>query len=568
MLVGLFEPVAAPWSLDGVPRDFSFGKLPPDWERMEPFLGAGDGPHPVAGRHRGADVLLRPGVVHLRRPAAARPGARAGRLLRRGGPELAGHPVRRRGGQHGRALDRRRGAAGRRDRATPSTGPRPTRRPGGSGPSARSSSSGCCSATRSGRPGSRRPRATCAGRCCTTGWPRRARTSASRRAGSTPSGSPRRASTPRPTPGLPAASRRTRSSGASTRAVREAVGVIDMSLMAKLIVQGPDAAAVLSRLSANDVLLAAGPARLHPVAERIGRHRRRRHGDVAGAEEKFLVVASDIIHRRIEPLIRRATRDGEVVDRHRRHLGHHPAVRAGPGVARAARPADRRRPVQRRVPVPDRAADPRRLRARARRPGHLRRRARLGAARARRVRGRGVRRPDGGRRRPRLPAGRACRPCRACGWRRATATWASTSTTPTTPLEAGLGFAVAWDKPGGFIGRDALLKAREQGPPRHRVVSLIVDDPAADLFGNEPVLADGEWVGYVRAAAYGYTVGGPVGLAAGRLRRRRHRPVAQGGRLPGAHPGRRGPGPAADRAAVRPATAAHPGPLRGGGVRR
>ncbi len=39
MLVGLFEPVAAPWSLDGVPRDFSFGKLPPDWERLEPFLG-------------------------------------------------------------------------------------------------------------------------------------------------------------------------------------------------------------------------------------------------------------------------------------------------------------------------------------------------------------------------------------------------------------------------------------------------------------------------------------------------------------------------------------------------
>jgi 4-methylaminobutanoate oxidase (formaldehyde-forming) len=45
------------------------------------------------------------------------------------------------------------------------------------------------------------------------------------------------------------------------------------------------------------------------------------------------------------------------------------------------------------------------------------------------------------------------------------------------PIEAGLGFAVAWDKPGGFIGRDALLKAREQGPPRHRVVSLTVGGP-------------------------------------------------------------------------------------------
>ena len=82
-----------------------------------------------------------------------------------------------------------------------------------------------------------------------------------------------------------------------------------------------------------------------------------------------------------------------------------------------------------------------------------------------------------------------------------------------TPLSAGLGFAVAWDKPGGFIGRDALLAARAAGPPRDRVVSVAVDDPAVDLFGNEPVLLDGQWAGYVRAAAYGYTIGGPVGLA-------------------------------------------------------
>ena len=39
MLVGLFEPVGAPWSLDGVPRGFAFGKISPDWDRMEPFLG-------------------------------------------------------------------------------------------------------------------------------------------------------------------------------------------------------------------------------------------------------------------------------------------------------------------------------------------------------------------------------------------------------------------------------------------------------------------------------------------------------------------------------------------------
>ena len=81
------------------------------------------------------------------------------------------------------------------------------------------------------------------------------------------------------------------------------------------------------------------------------------------------------------------------------------------------------------------------------------------------------------------------------------------------PIEAGLGFTIAWDKPGGFVGRDALLEFQARGPVRNRVVNLLVEDPSADLFGNEPVTVDGKWVGYVRAAAYGYTLGGPVGLA-------------------------------------------------------
>src|SRR5258707_15025074 len=38
MLVGLFEPVGAPWPMKGIRRDSAFGKLPPDWERMEPYL--------------------------------------------------------------------------------------------------------------------------------------------------------------------------------------------------------------------------------------------------------------------------------------------------------------------------------------------------------------------------------------------------------------------------------------------------------------------------------------------------------------------------------------------------
>jgi len=38
LMVGLFEPVCAPWKVEGIPSEFSFGELPPDWERMTPFL--------------------------------------------------------------------------------------------------------------------------------------------------------------------------------------------------------------------------------------------------------------------------------------------------------------------------------------------------------------------------------------------------------------------------------------------------------------------------------------------------------------------------------------------------
>jgi heterotetrameric sarcosine oxidase gamma subunit len=80
------------------------------------------------------------------------------------------------------------------------------------------------------------------------------------------------------------------------------------------------------------------------------------------------------------------------------------------------------------------------------------------------------------------------------------------------PLEAGLGFTVAWDKPGGFVGRDALLRAKEAGLPRRRLVQFLLEDPSKDLFGAEPLFWDGEHVGYMRVGAYGHTLGGAVGL--------------------------------------------------------
>ena len=80
-------------------------------------------------------------------------------------------------------------------------------------------------------------------------------------------------------------------------------------------------------------------------------------------------------------------------------------------------------------------------------------------------------------------------------------------------LEAGLGFAVAVDKPGGFIGRDAVLAQRAAGPLTRRLLQVRLLDPEPLMHHAEIVLRDGAPVGYVRAASYGHTLGGAVGLA-------------------------------------------------------
>jgi 4-methylaminobutanoate oxidase (formaldehyde-forming) len=80
-------------------------------------------------------------------------------------------------------------------------------------------------------------------------------------------------------------------------------------------------------------------------------------------------------------------------------------------------------------------------------------------------------------------------------------------------LEAGLGFAVDLKKPDGFIGKDAVLKQMRAGPLKRRLVQVLVQDPEPLLLHAEPVWRDGKAVGHVRAASYGFTLGGAVGLA-------------------------------------------------------
>jgi 4-methylaminobutanoate oxidase (formaldehyde-forming) len=83
-----------------------------------------------------------------------------------------------------------------------------------------------------------------------------------------------------------------------------------------------------------------------------------------------------------------------------------------------------------------------------------------------------------------------------------------------TPLEAGLSFAVAFDKPDGFIGCDVLLSIREQGVPRRRLVQVKLDGMgnAPLLYHEEPIVRDGQIVGSITSGAFGHRVGASLGM--------------------------------------------------------
>jgi len=78
-------------------------------------------------------------------------------------------------------------------------------------------------------------------------------------------------------------------------------------------------------------------------------------------------------------------------------------------------------------------------------------------------------------------------------------------------LEAGLGFAVKTAKP-DFIGREAVLEKKEAGLDM-RLVQFKLTDPQPLLYHNEPVLRDGEIVGFISSGAYGHHLGGAMGMA-------------------------------------------------------
>ena len=294
-------------------------------------------------------------------------------------------------------------------------------------------------------------------------------------------------------------------------AVREAVGLIDMSFMGKVAVRGPDAAAVLERLSTATV--AAGPGRitytqwLNPAGGI--------EADVTvtmRAPEDFLVISSDNTLGHTLAVLRRAVPDGaeveidDVSDELALLCLQGPQARATLAAvtdddvsASALRFRDSR--------LVDVSGQP----VRATRMSYVGEvgfellvprdgatavyDALLSAGRAQGIR------PVG------LTAVGSLRLEK--GYRDLGHDIDNTDT----PLTAGLEWVVDRAKPGGFVGDEALRAATAHGVPTSRLVSVVLLDPEPTLHGGEVLCRDGRPVGDVRAGSYGWTVGGAVGLA-------------------------------------------------------
>ncbi|MBD3678888.1 MAG: aminomethyl transferase family protein, partial [Rhodobacteraceae bacterium] len=90
--------------------------------------------------------------------------------------------------------------------------------------------------------------------------------------------------------------------------------------------------------------------------------------------------------------------------------------------------------------------------------------------------------------------------------------WKGDLSTDYTVLESGLGRFVKLDKPGGFLGRDALAAEAAAGPKR-RFATLVLEDCPRDAPSMAPVSRDGTVVGEVTSCGFGYRVGRLIALA-------------------------------------------------------
>jgi dimethylglycine dehydrogenase len=90
--------------------------------------------------------------------------------------------------------------------------------------------------------------------------------------------------------------------------------------------------------------------------------------------------------------------------------------------------------------------------------------------------------------------------------------WGAELSPDYSPFDAGLGRFVRLDK-ADFVGRDAALRLKQQEPDHRLTLVVVVDAADTDAWGGEPVLCDGEYVGYVSSAAFGHCADQSLALA-------------------------------------------------------
>ena len=294
------------------------------------------------------------------------------------------------------------------------------------------------------------------------------------------------------------------------RAVREGVGLIDMSLMSKFLVQGRDAGRELEQVSANRVDGEAGRITYTPWLNDAGRL----EADLTVtklADDRFLVVATDTAHRHVETWMRRrfaADAHAYVTDvtsgwaqinvqgpRSRELLQSLTSV----DLSNAAFPFRTAREID--------LGLARALCVRITYVGELGYELFVPAEQAVHVHERLVQ------------AGRTfglrhvgLRALGSLRLEKGYRDYGHDLDNTDNAFEAGLAFAVATGK-ADFIGREAVLRQRDAGLPVRRLAQVALLDPEPMMFHAEVVWRDGRRVGYMRSASYGHTLGGAVGLA-------------------------------------------------------
>lgn len=508
LMVGLFEPVCAPWKIEGIPQDFSFGELPPDWERMTPFLERAMSRVPIT-----AEVGMKKFFCG---PESFTPDLRP---IVGEAPELRGYFVAAglnsigvlTGGGIGRVLahwittgypdvdvtgfniDRLHSYQAnpeyRRQRTVESLGmvykchyPNMT-----------------LATARGVRKSPFHERLAEAGAYFkeVSGWE-----------------SPEWYGTPgsKPDPG-PLTWGRPSWFGRweqEHHAARQNVIVMDMSFMGKFMVQGRDAGRCLNRISGNQVDAASGVITYTQWMNERGTL----EADLTVtklSDDKFMVVVTDTMVRHAHTWLKRNIPDGahafvtDVTSAYGQLNLQGPNSRAllqkitTEDLSNAAFPFRAAREID--------IGFARALCIRITYVGELGYELYIPAEQATHVYDRIV---EAGKEFGLVHAG-----LKALGslrMEKGYRDYGHDLDNTDVPYEVGLGFALDLNKPDGFIGKEAVVADKAKGPLTRRLVQVLVKDSEPLMFHSEVVRRDGVAVGYVRSASYGHTLGGAVGL--------------------------------------------------------